>query len=282
MSNRVKHTAGLAGQAGVVLVSRWQEFCRQRSVVLKHPETDAIHDLRVASRRLRAAVGLFEPFLPGKPVNRLSREIRSITRTLGRVRNVDEALLYCTNIPEPLPVLTSALGRARKREAVVAVRALKEFTCEGTDRMVRKAVAHLDAKAAKNGTKNSLQTYLSELSLKRFRQMHNLLAPAVTGENVAGRHRLRIAVKKWRYLLEALGQIGGADFGATLETLKGYQTVLGDLNDMVEFTELFRSLGLPPEEFAVIREALARDSARHFAAFVQMAAECPLQYIFHL
>jgi CHAD domain-containing protein len=231
---------------------------------------------------MRATLGLFAPFLPAKSVKILSREIRRVTRELGRVRNIDEAGIYFSLLPAPLPVLTGRLRKARQKEIAVVIKALKRFPCRNMTGILRKAAARLAESSLNDSIDQGLPAYLSDTSIQRYQALHDLLTPALIAENRDLRHRLRIAVKKWRYLLETAGQVCGQDYVATLDALKEYQTVLGSLNDMVEFKALSNTLRLPQEERQVIKAALKRDTERHLASFIEVAASRPIHYTFHL
>lgn len=272
----------LSTQAGVVLSTQWHEFGRLRTVVLGQQDTDSIHDLRVASRRLRAALELLSPLIPTKTVKMFSRELRRVIRVLGAVRNLDEALIYFTALPDEFPALNKRLRRARRQEIKAVVKALKVLPQREMDRRLRKAVSGMTAGPSRSGVEQQLPAYFSEISIQRYRTLHDLLPVAIIPENVTGRHRLRIAIKKWRYLLETVGQVFDQDYGDTLETLKGYQTLLGSLNDMVEFAVVCHRLELPKAELKAIKKALARDTAVHFARFSELAGAQTLQYSFHL
>jgi CHAD domain-containing protein len=282
MSSQVIHAVRFGEQAAGVLLAQWEEFCRLRTVVLGGHDPDSIHDLRVASRRIRATLALFTPFIPAKTVKSLSKKIRQVTRELGHVRNIDEAIIYFNTLPVGLPCLAKQLRRARKQEIKAVFKVLKRFPGRDMERIIRKAVAKLGGSLSHGRIDEELPVHLSETSIQRYQVLHSLLAPAVIPENMAERHELRIAIKKWRYLLETIGQVCRQDYTATLEVLKGYQGVLGNLNDMVEFGALSAKLSLPPEEAQVINSALARDSAGYLASFVRIAAHQPLQYTFHL
>ncbi len=114
MRNPALPADSIAEQAGMVLFSQWKEFCRLRKAALGQYDTDTIHDLRVTSRRMRATVGLFEPFTSGRAVKTLSKELRNVTRVLGHLRNIDEAILFFNELPGPLPTLNKRLGKARR------------------------------------------------------------------------------------------------------------------------------------------------------------------------
>lgn len=275
-------TARIGGQAGIALSCQWDEFCRLQTVVLSHHDTDDIHDLRVASRRLRATLGLLAPFLSAQSAQLVSKEIRRVTQALGHVRNLDEAMIYLDALPMELPLLVKRLRRARMQEIKAVVKVLKGLPRRKMDRRLREAVAAMAAGPSRDSIDQSLPAYLSETSILRYQALHDLVAPATIPENVTGRHRLRIAIKKWRYLLETVGQVCDQDYGVTLDTLKGYQTLLGSLNDMVEFAVVCDSMKLPKAEKKAIKKALAQDTAAYFARFVEVVTTQPLQYSFHL
>jgi CHAD domain-containing protein len=273
------HSTGIGERAGIVLFSQWIQFCDLREVVLAKSDVDSIHDLRVASRRMRATVSLFEPFIGGKTVKYTSKEFRRVTRELGRLRNIDEAVIYFGTAAETLPALTDMLPVAREEEMRVVTDVLKSFPREGMDRMLRKAVADLSGVVDDEKT---LPVYLSETSIQRYQAVYDLLVPATILENVDTRHALRIAIKKWRYLLETLGQVCQQDYSAALSKLKDYQTLLGRLNDMVEFGALCSSLNLPQPEAEEVRQLLERDSTAYLEIFIKTAESRPLQYTFIL
>ena len=282
MSTHDIHTDRIGEQAGIVLFSQWNEFCRLRKAVLKHHDTDTIHDLRVASRRMRATLGLFAPLLSVKSVKILLKGIRRVTRELGHVRNIDEAILYFDTLSADLPTLRKGLRRARKMEIASVIKVLKQFPCQDMTRLLKKTVAELGGRSSQDRVERTLPAYLSDTSIQRYQALYDLLAPAIIPENVEGRHGLRIAIKKWRYLLETIGQVCNQEYAVTLDVLKEYQIVLGNLNDMVEFAALSATLRLPKEEKKAIKMALAGDTARHLACFIKIAAQKPLQYTFHL
>jgi CHAD domain-containing protein len=279
MKKMITYTTGIGERAGVVLFSQWGEFCDLRKLVLKLGDTDSIHDLRVASRRMRATISLFAPFIAAKAVKNISKEFQRVTRELGRLRNIDEAVIYFGAIPAPLPVLNKMLPAARKEEMKAVREVLKLFPRQKMDRMLRKTVAELAGIPYDDQT---LPVYLSKKSIQRYQAVYDLLVPATIPENMETRHALRIAIKKWRYLMEALGQVCQHDYSAILETLKEYQTLLGRLNDMVEFKALSNSLGLPQHESEEIATALARDTVAYLARFIETAAARQLQYTFSL
>lgn len=268
----------LGEQAGAVLFSQWSEFCDLRELVLRRGDGEDIHDLRVTSRRMRATLDLLAPFITGKRVKRVAKALRRVTRAVGRLRNIDEAIIYFKALPVALPTLCSMLPRARKEELKRVTSVLKQLPQHELDRLLREAVAEL---ATIPDGDQQLTLYLSQTSLQRYQAVHDLLVQATTTEHAQTRHALRIAIKKWRYLLETVGQVCGRDYNAALENLKEYQTLLGKLNDMVEFTVLCHTLKIPAQEAAQIDAALEQDTADYLARFAETTATRPPQYTFN-
>jgi triphosphatase len=52
-------------------------------------DPEALHDMRVATRRMRAALRITGPYLEGKAARRVTNGVRSVTRALGAVRDLD-------------------------------------------------------------------------------------------------------------------------------------------------------------------------------------------------
>ena len=58
----------------------------------KSPDASAIHDLRVAIRRLNVCLRVFAQFYPGRSAKRIRRQLEGLMELAGEVRNCDIAL----------------------------------------------------------------------------------------------------------------------------------------------------------------------------------------------
>src|SRR5579871_2580831 len=52
-------------------------------------DIEAVHDMRVASRRLRAALSVFGAAFPGRDFARFERDVKAVTDALGAARDLD-------------------------------------------------------------------------------------------------------------------------------------------------------------------------------------------------
>jgi CHAD domain-containing protein len=81
------------GEAAVRIVAlRGEELTEQARGVLDTGDIDRVHDMRVATRRLRAALEVFEPCFPGKPYKQALREVKRLADALGERRDRDVAI----------------------------------------------------------------------------------------------------------------------------------------------------------------------------------------------
>ena len=106
--NTLHHPAGsakvVAKKPGIALpTNEWSKvrklalrhlnrFVSLEAKVLKGDDPDAIHDMRVASRRLQQVLDLIFPKPLPREARRLRRKIRRCRRALGDLRNCDVLL----------------------------------------------------------------------------------------------------------------------------------------------------------------------------------------------
>jgi CHAD domain-containing protein len=211
-----------------VLTQRWNRAL--------NGDADAVHAVRVATRRLREALRL----LDGHPREgrKLRRVLKRITRRLGPVREVDVGLALVAQISTERPDLLLACDRVRLR-----------LTDVGAARRARlaKRLDDLDIKAAAGRIDRHLRHarvagVAAAAGLDRARLVSRVAARAeavsVAAESAGGLyapealHDVRIAAKKLRYALEVArtSRVTGAATAAT--RLRKYQDLLGRLHDL--------------------------------------------------
>lgn len=251
---------------------------------MKTSDRDDIHDLRVASRRFRAALELFFPFIPNDSKRELRKEVRTLTRKLGGLRNIDEAHLFFTERAHGEITtgneLCTLLSDLRPGELKRIRKVLRDFDPHRLDRMVREMIAVLNEDAIVERNGSSLLAYFSEASIKLYMPVHQLLAGATVPEHRTARHALRIAIKKWRYFFEIVAPILERDYTPYLGLLKEYQSILGRMNDMAEFETLLDDLKLSPDERKNAKTALAAEDVRLLTHFTECLEQKPLVYTF--
>lgn len=265
-----------------VFFFQWEEMLRLRLVVLKSCLHEDIHDLRVASRRFRAALNLFSPLCGGNYAAKVTKEVRALTGTLGTVRNIDEALLFFRAHDErdEMSGLMTRLAGMREREEREVIRALKRLTPRKLDRQVRGMVAAITMDNAQRRNIPPLPSYLSNTSIRLFETIHSHMPAALSVGATEERHALRIAIKKWRYFLEIVSLILERDYGSVLERLKKYQSILGSMNDMMVFAGMCREAGLAGDALDAAERLLSLENDRLLSELTLLVEAEPLSYAF--
>jgi CHAD domain-containing protein len=71
--------------------------------VLDTGDIERVHDMRVATRRLRAALEVFEPCFPPKPYREALREVKRLADGLGERRDRDVAIVALRRFNDQMP-----------------------------------------------------------------------------------------------------------------------------------------------------------------------------------
>jgi CHAD domain-containing protein len=263
-----------------VFFAQWEELLRLRRLVIKTADPDDIHDLRVASRRFRAVLELFYPFLRKDSKAELRKQVRKLTQILGGLRNIDEALLFFQAKGQSDTALIKAFSKLRPGELKRIEKALKAFEHHTLDQMVREMVAGVNEAAISQRNSISLLAYFSDMSIRQFLPIHRLLAIATAPNQRVSRHTLRIAIKKWRYFFEIISLILERDYTHLLDLLKGYQSILGQMNDITEFEVLLDTMKLPPDQREYAKATLRAENTRLLDSLTDLIEQKPLTYTF--
>jgi CHAD domain-containing protein len=93
----------LRAAAVKILWTRFEDMWEYRDAVVKEFDADAVHDMRVASRRLRTAMQTFRPCFHRKSYKDHYQRITGLADALGRVRDRDVQLEELRADLEQLP-----------------------------------------------------------------------------------------------------------------------------------------------------------------------------------
>ena len=81
-----------AEAAAKIVSVRGTELAEQAQGVLDTGDIERVHDMRVATRRLRAALEIFEPCFPAKAYEGALTEVKRLADSLGERRDRDVAI----------------------------------------------------------------------------------------------------------------------------------------------------------------------------------------------
>lgn len=239
-------------------------------LVLDHRDAAALHQARVAIRRLRSALTIHKSIFADRTLPRLNAELRWLAAELGKARDID-VLLKRTDEEDIRAQLLEA--RTAAYEAVeIALQSARTrgLMIDLVEWLSAGEWLRDDANAEAGSTPvlGFAARTLRTLRKKVKRQGQNL--EAMDDES---RHELRKTAKKLRYATEFFAALYDSKrdrrrFTRFLAALEGLQESLGDLNDLSAASETLRRLGITSEGPP---ESTARPKAK--AALLEQAAE---------
>jgi CHAD domain-containing protein len=92
-----------AAAAARVIEVRAAEVFEQAPGVLDLGDVERVHDMRVATRRLRAALEVFEPCFPGKARRKAVDRVKALADALGERRDRDVQIELLEGLAAELP-----------------------------------------------------------------------------------------------------------------------------------------------------------------------------------
>lgn len=276
--------------ARALLAGRVDDFFDRWRRAAETFDPEDIHDLRVSSRRLREGFLLFAAAYRPESVRRAARGVRSVTRLLGALRNTDEALVFFRHMAE-----TAEGGAGRHLARIIARyedlrreqrRQLRRGLGDLDPRRTREALARIVAcptlfSPPPSGIDpfTTIAVFAAERLRERLDDVLALVPDACREADVEAQHRLRIAVKHYRYRLEILSFLLGDCSGPLHAAIKAYQDVLGTMHDLDVFAGIVRHEGLPSADECVILNHITGERRRRFALFAGLLAETPFEAI---
>lgn len=133
-----------------VLTERLDTLMKHEAGARAGEDPEELHDMRVASRRLRAAVDAFAGCYHGKEFKRIVRQTKELTGALGAVRDRDVLLerleAYAATVPpDEAPAIAQFMTRIREgREAdrATMLRDLDDLAASDYAARFRRVIAH--------------------------------------------------------------------------------------------------------------------------------------------
>ncbi len=202
-------------------------------------DPEYVHDMRVATRRLRTALQVFADVIPGKARRQWQQELRWIGRALGRVRDCDVELEHVKRMVAdvPDPERAALLIFANRVEIKRARRKAKLRDCLDSPRFA--ALRSLARPWIQMRADSALvldadtPAYIAgpRIVAEWDRKMLDACVEAQQSPTAENVHALRIAIKHARYTVEYFADLEGAGAAHRAKRLGKLQNMLGARQD---------------------------------------------------
>lgn len=209
-------------------------------------DAEAVHQIRVAITRLRAAVSFFAPIVVDAEWRRLKEEIDWLNGPLGAARDSDVVVEYARSKRYRAwaqRMIGEHLDQRQMQDRRRLVRCLRSAR---TQRLVGAIAAWIRQgpwleRYKRRKRVEALQSYCAR-ELDRWHQRLIRKGRHLKTLGASRRHRLRIKAKRFRYMLEALRKAaalrGRGEFRHLHQPAKRLQRALGDMRDLKRFADL--------------------------------------------
>ncbi len=203
---------------------------------------EELHDMRVATRRMRSAFDIFSSAFEPKIMKRHLKGLRTVGRVLGQVRDLDVIVENAVNYQRKLkedqrPGLGPLLADWQSTIDQQRTKMLKHLQSEQyanfkyNFNLFLQAPEQLDSPLVQNGGRNSLlRDAVPVLVYSRYAAVRSYEGILPTA-SVTQLHALRIEFKKFRYTLEYFKEILGEGANQAVNEIKQLQDRLGELHD---------------------------------------------------
>jgi inorganic triphosphatase YgiF len=244
-------TAAEAFQAGAR--NALGQICANAAVLREAPNPEAVHQLRVAARRLRSALATFRPVVEDAAYRQMKSELRWLAKAFDHARNLDvfaEQVLHPAILmerpPAGLPALVNSVAGAREaaRASACETAASERFRALMIDAAGwAETGAWLTGEAARAPARDFAARTLDERLAKLAKRGRKL----ASGDD-QDRHAARIEAKKLRYAAEGFAGLWSAKRADRfVGRIKRLQDELGALNDIATAEPMLSELHLSPD-----------------------------------
>ncbi len=270
-----------AGDVVTAYVGAQASRLKALDAAVRRDEPDGVHQMRVTTRRLRAALQAFPMVLPKPTTTRLRAELRWLGQVLGDARDAEVLEQHFQAALADLPVelvIGPAKARVTMHFAPVQAAARKAVLRALDSRRYFRLLDDLDRlvedppqTAAATAAADEILPQAVARAYRRTRHRMNRArrAPAGPARDTA-LHEARKAAKRARYAADAAEPAVGKQARRFAERMKAVQSVLGDHQDAVTARAVARDIGLQAHlagenafSFGLLNERAHRDAVEY-------------------
>ena len=232
----------LAEAGRKIMLAQFAEMLCHEAGTRLGEDIEALHDMRVATRRLRAAFDIFGHAFQKKAVRSNMAGLRQIGRLLGAVRDLDvfmeKAEGYLESLPEDTrqgldPLLLS--WRSQRSDTRNRLLSHLDSPAYGEfityyNYFVQTIGSGVQVHNTDTPTPNRVCEVVPCLIYNRM-AMVRAYGPIVNTATIPQLHALRIEFKRLRYAFEFFVEVLGVEARQVIDMIKKLQDHLGDLHD---------------------------------------------------
>lgn len=230
--NRIRNTATARAAKkllGESLDKRWKRYRSEVKQCRAEFSNEAVHDLRIAARRMLAVLQLLSSVSPRPRLQKLTRAFKDQLDQFDDLRDTQVMLADISESIQELPQLQALQHHLQEEEARllgVLRRKLKKFDLSEIEQRIRKTSESIEEDTSRGLPAQILQAVDDAFLLTQQRRQWIDPAQPVTI------HRLRLAFKIFRYMVEIVHPLLKNFPDANLERMNTHQSLMGEIQDL--------------------------------------------------
>jgi CHAD domain-containing protein len=225
--------------AAEVLRVRFEEIAEARGAALNSDDIEGVHQMRVATRRLRSALRDFAPLMRRRPMKKVKRDLKRVADALGAARDQDVAIVALERLQSEakddqiktgVEKLIGERRATRERAQLDLMETLAVTAIEDLQTRFTAAIneATKQKKSARVVSFNEAGRAAVSESLREFCDLSRSLYEPF---NIEELHELRIAAKRLRYAIELFTACWGEKMAPFAGEIAEMQSFLGEVHD---------------------------------------------------
>jgi len=216
------------------LEKRWKNYRAELKHCRAEFSNEAVHDLRVVTRRMLALIQLLNSISPRPRLQKLIRAFRDQLDEFDDLRDTQVILAEISEILHELPQLQDFQRHLRfteDRMLRILRKSIKGLETSEVTKRIRKTHEALESDTDSDLTSQIMQAVDDAyLHTKQRHGWVDFARPATI-------HRVRIAFKSFRYMVEIVQPLL-SDFPLeTLKRMNDYQSLMGEIQDAEVFDQ---------------------------------------------
>ncbi len=266
----VSDDSSLSSQLSERIIALQHALDRTAEALRLRATPKRIHDVRVAARRLRALLHAFRRELESRSVNQYRRKLTALTHDLETAREAHVTRRQIAQLAREgsatVRIEANALYGRVENEYLSALRRLRSRVAAAPwqGRLSRLRRLSMRETLVPANDEPAAGTIIQRVNHARRRLRHAL---GHAGKNAKRLHRLRLRVKRVRYLLEDIGAKPPLAAQSELKSLQRLQDCLGDMHDEENLRESLRARRMPRRATHTIVGELERRKRERFKEF---------------
>jgi CHAD domain-containing protein len=259
------------------LDKQWKRYRKELKRCQRKFSEKAVHNSRVAARRLSATIVLLEGFLPPELIKKACCLIKEHLDIFDDLRDAQVQLVAVNSLQGTFPAARPFCDWLQKREARFSKRTracVKRSKTKPLAKLIALAEDAYQKELNKQSRHNAAKVLLRSINkafsrTMRYKQRIRTARPKTI-------HCTRVAFKRFRYMLELLAEHLSAN-EKILAEMQHYQTMMGDIQDaevlLCSFDKFVRKKNIRSESATQLREELLRRRQWLIKVYMDAAAQ---------